>query len=81
MEDLIQQGTGLDLKERPVTKAEAGHAPRDCTDLVVSVIRGHRILPFDDPEAATLQLTDRVVVIHRASHTTPEPAERRGEFR
>ncbi|GAA2610325.1 potassium channel family protein [Streptomyces axinellae] len=81
MEDLIQQGTGLDLKERPVTKAEAGHAPRDCADLVVSVVRGHRILPFDDPEAAKLQLTDRVVVIHRASHTTPEPGERRGEFR
>ena len=35
MEDLIQQGTGLDLNERPVTKAEVGHSPRDCDDLVV----------------------------------------------
>lgn len=67
MEDLIQQGTGLDLKERPVTKAEAGRSPRECGDLVVSVVRGHRILAFDNPEAATLQLTDRVVVIHRAT--------------
>ncbi|MGI5349991.1 potassium channel family protein [Streptomyces sp. CA-250714] len=81
IEDLIQQGTGLDLKERPVTKAEAGRSPRDCADLVVSVVRGHRILAFDDPEAATLELTDRLVVIHRASPSRPEPDERRGELR
>ncbi|MDT0342237.1 potassium channel family protein [Streptomyces litchfieldiae] len=65
MEDLIQHGEGLSLRERPVTKAEAGRSPRDCEDLVVSVIRGHRLLPFDDPDAATLELTDRLVVIHR----------------
>jgi voltage-gated potassium channel len=78
IEDLIQQGSGLDLKERPVTKAEAGRSPRDCTDLIVSVVRGHRILGFDDPEAATLQLTDRLVVIHRASRPRSEPDGRRG---
>ncbi|MFD7510294.1 potassium channel family protein [Streptomyces sp. NPDC059853] len=65
MEDLIQQGTGLSLRERPVTKAEAGRSPREVDDLVVSVIRGHRLLPFDHPDAATLELTDRLVVIHR----------------
>lgn len=81
MEDLIQQGTGLDLKERPVTKAEAGHSPRECADLVVSVVRGHRILAFDEREAATLQLTDRVVVIHRASPDLREPEGRRGELK
>ncbi|GAB3119504.1 potassium channel family protein [Streptomyces calidiresistens] len=67
MEDLIQQGSGLSLKERPVTRAEAGKSPRECDDLVVSVIRGHRLLPFDDPEARTLQLQDRVVVIRRTA--------------
>lgn len=67
MEDLIHQGTGLNLTERPVTKAEAGRSPRECKDLVVSVVRGHRVLGFDDPEAATLELTDRLVVIRRAS--------------
>lgn len=81
MEDLIQQGTGLDLRERPVTKAEAGRSPRECADLVVSVVRGHRILAFDDPEAGTLQLTDRVVVINRASREMPESTDRRGEPR
>ncbi|PJF01623.1 Ion channel protein [Streptomyces carminius] len=79
MEDLIHQGTGLNLTERPVTKAEAGHSPRECRDLVVSVVRGHRVLGFDDPDAATLELTDRLVVIRRASpsSTTVIPQEPR----
>lgn len=65
MEDLIQQGDGLDLVERPVTKAEAGLGPRDTADLVVSVVRGHRVLAYDDPAIGVLQLTDRLVSIVR----------------
>lgn len=71
MEDLIQQGTGLSLNERPVTKSEVGHSPRECEDLIVTVVRGHRLLGFDNPEANELKPTDRVVVIHRSS--TPHP--------
>jgi len=67
MEDLISQGTGLRLNERPVTKAEVGRSPRECTDLVVSVVRGHRLLGYDDPEATPIQPTDRVVVILRSA--------------
>ncbi|TDC61819.1 potassium channel family protein [Streptomyces hainanensis] len=68
LEDLVQHSQGLSLRERPVTKGEAGKSPREVEDdLVVSVIRGHRLLGFDNPEAATLQLTDRLVVIHRVS--------------
>ncbi|RKN11363.1 potassium channel family protein [Streptomyces radicis] len=72
MEDLIQHSKGLSLRERPVTKAEAGRSPRETDDLVVSVIRGHQLLPFDAPDAATLELTDRLVVIQRAR---PEDAK------
>ncbi|MFD7981452.1 potassium channel family protein [Streptomyces sp. NPDC059071] len=77
MEDLIQQGTGLDLVERPVTKAEAGRSVRETDDLVVSVLRGHRLLGYDDPAASPLQLTDRVITIVRAAAVTPltTPAE------
>ncbi|MBD0734575.1 Ion channel protein [Streptomyces sp. CBMA29] len=71
MDDLITYGSGLDLIERPVTKAEAGQAPRDLHDLVVSVKRGHRLLDHDDPEAAPLLLTDRVIAIHRAGPAGP----------
>ena len=78
MEDLINRSTGLTLTERPVTKAEVGRSPRDCDDLVVCVIRGHRRLAYDDPEAAELQLMDRLVVIRHAREQArpggrPEP--------
>ncbi|MFJ6631014.1 potassium channel family protein [Streptomyces sp. NPDC091376] len=69
MEDLIQQGSGLDIVERPVIKSEVGKNVRDTDDLVVSVLRGHRLLGYDDPKASPLQLTDRLITIVRASHT------------
>ncbi|MFG2329931.1 potassium channel family protein [Streptomyces sp. NPDC048604] len=71
MEDLIQQGSGLDLVERPVTKAEVGKSVRETEDLVVSVLRGHRLLGYDDPKASPLQLTDRVITIVRAAAVGP----------
>nr|WP_229698337.1 potassium channel family protein [Wenjunlia tyrosinilytica] len=67
MEDLITSGTGLDLIERPVTKAEAGRSPRECADLVIAVKRGNRLLSYDEPEAARLELTDRVITVRRAA--------------
>ncbi|MFB6440691.1 potassium channel family protein [Streptomyces sp. NPDC056411] len=70
MEDLIQQGSGLDLVERPVVKSEVGRSVRETDDLVVSVLRGHRLLGYDDPEASPLQSTDRLITIVRAA--TPE---------
>ncbi|MGW7044395.1 potassium channel family protein [Streptomyces avermitilis] len=70
MEDLIQQGSGLDMVERPVIKAEVGKGVRETGDLVVSVVRGHRVLGYDDPAIGTLQLTDRLITIVRASPTT-----------
>ncbi|MET8247474.1 potassium channel family protein [Streptomyces sp. NPDC005202] len=67
MEDFIQQGSGLDIVERPVIKAEVGKSPRETDDLVVSVVRGHRVLGYDDPSIGTLQLTDRLITIVRAT--------------
>ncbi|MEW9517603.1 potassium channel family protein [Streptomyces tubercidicus] len=67
MEDLIQQGSGLDLVERTVVKAEVGKSVRETGDLVVSVLRGHRLLGYDDPEASPLQSTDRLITIVRAA--------------
>ncbi|MFD8803954.1 potassium channel family protein [Streptomyces sp. NPDC059597] len=71
MEDLIQQGSGLDIVERPVVRAEVGKTPREVEDLVVSVLRGHRVLGYDDPAVGTLQLTDRLITITRATPGTP----------
>ncbi|MGW2563299.1 potassium channel family protein [Streptomyces sp. NPDC001514] len=74
MEDLIQQGTGLDVIERPVTKSEVGKSVRETDDLVVSVLRGHRLLGYDDPQASPLQLTDRLIAIVRATNAPPPGA-------
>ncbi|MFF6781057.1 NAD-binding protein [Streptomyces sp. NPDC012510] len=70
MEDLIQQGSGLDIAERPVIKAEVGRSVRETDDLVVSVLRGHRVLGYDDPSIGELQLTDRLITIVRATPST-----------
>lgn len=70
MEDLIQQGSGLDMVERPVKKSEVGRGVRETEDLVVSVLRGHRLLPYDDARASPLQLTDRLITIVRAGGTS-----------
>ncbi|MEU0332122.1 potassium channel family protein [Streptomyces sp. NPDC006193] len=67
MEDLIRQGSGLDIIERPVVRGEVGKKPRETDDLVVSVVRGHRVLGYDDPTVGTLQLTDRLITIVRAT--------------
>lgn len=74
LEDLIVQGSGLDLIERPATKAEAGLLPRETDDLVVAVKRGHRLMAYDDPEVGRLEMTDRLITIARAAGppTTPE---------
>ncbi|NWF26871.1 potassium channel family protein [Streptomyces sp. PKU-EA00015] len=68
LEDLIQQGSGLDLIERPVIKAEVGRDVRETDDLVVSVLRGHRLIGYDDPAASPLQLTDRLITIVRSQN-------------
>ncbi|MFE9663020.1 MULTISPECIES: potassium channel family protein [unclassified Streptomyces] len=73
MEDLIHQGSGLDIVERPVIKAEVGLTARETEDLVVSVVRGHRVLGYDDPAIGKLQLTDRLITIARASARTGGP--------
>ncbi|MET8678414.1 potassium channel family protein [Streptomyces sp. NPDC004647] len=77
MEDLIQQGSGLDVIERPVVKSEVGRSVRDLDDLVVSVLRGHRLMGYDDPKASPLESTDRIIAIVRAKPTgQPGNAER-----
>lgn len=79
MEDLIQQGSGLDLVERPVVKSEVGKSVRETEDLVVSVLRGHRLIGYDDPAASPLQTTDRLITIVRAAPTDEqEPPGKQG---
>ena len=66
LDDLLTVGSGLDMIDRPVTAAEAGRSPRDCGDLVVSIVRGNRRLAYTDPEASVLKPTDRIIAVRRA---------------
>ncbi|TRO55750.1 TrkA family potassium uptake protein [Streptomyces sp. IB201691-2A2] len=67
MDDLIQRGSGLDLIERPTAKSEVGKGAREVEDgIVISVLRGHRLISYDQPEASSLQAEDRLITIARA---------------
>ncbi|MFE0425462.1 potassium channel family protein [Streptomyces sp. NPDC058953] len=65
LEDLMTHGRGLSLTERAVHKDEIGKTPRECADLVVAVVRRKRVLDYADPEAATMQFGDRLIIVGR----------------
>ncbi|WP_327137246.1 potassium channel family protein [Streptomyces sp. NBC_01340] len=66
LEDLMTYGSGLDLVERPVTNDEVGRSPRECTDLVVAVVRGKAVFDYTEPQTASLQAGDHVISIRQA---------------
>jgi voltage-gated potassium channel len=65
LEDLLSVGAGLDITERHVGEAEHGkrlgtfatEAP------IIAVLRGARVLRFDDEEIGALQSGDRLVCL------------------
>ncbi|WP_370091969.1 TrkA family potassium uptake protein [Streptacidiphilus sp. MAP12-20] len=76
LDDLLTVGHGLDVIDRPVTRAEVGRSPQDCGDLVIAVVRGRRRLTYSDPEVAVLRPEDRVIAIHRSDvHRSDAVAE------
>ncbi len=89
LEDLMDTGRGLEVVERPISRAELGLSPADVQsagDLVLAVVRGDEVIRFDQGAVRVFQPGDRVVVIRkahegaappRASATTPaKPAAR-----
>ena len=64
LEDLLTVGQGLDLVERPVAEEEVGAlADLRGRDPVVAVLRGERLMRFDDPDAQQLERGDRLVYL------------------
>ncbi len=72
VEDLMDAGRGLEVIERPITRAELGLAPGDVQDkegeLVLAVVRGHEVHRFDESSVRVFQQGDRVVVIRQSTH-------------
>jgi voltage-gated potassium channel len=64
LEDLLAVGEGLDIVEREVGPDEVGaRTSADPAELLVAVVRGSRLLRFDDPEARALQAGDRLLCL------------------
>ncbi len=66
MEDLLDAGRGLEVIERPITRAELGMAPTDLDahgQIVLAVIRGGVAHRFDTDSIGRLVNGDRLVVI------------------
>jgi voltage-gated potassium channel len=64
LEDLLSVGRGIDLVEREITAADVGplrslDEPRP----VLAVVRGGRLLAFDDPESQSLRVGDHLVLV------------------
>lgn len=69
LEDLMDTGRGLEVVERPISRAELGLSPADIQsrgDLVLAVVRGEDVIRFDQRGVRVFQPGDRVVVIRKA---------------
>ena len=69
IEDLMDTGRGLEVVERPISRAELGLTPADVQsagDLVLAVVRGAEVIRFDQGAVRVFQPGDRVVVIRKA---------------
>ena len=69
LEDLMNTGKGLEVVERPITRAELGRAPADVQDegdLVLAVVRADEVIRFDQGAIRVFQPGDRIVVIRKA---------------
>ncbi len=70
VEDLMDTGRGLEVVERPISRAELGLAPADVQaegELVLAVVREGVVHRFDAQAIRVFQAGDRIVVI-RGSH-------------
>ncbi len=78
VEDLMDPGQGLEVVERPITRAELGLAPSDVEaegELVLAVVREGQVHRFDAGVVRVFQKDDRVVVIRQArAEVASQPA-------
>jgi voltage-gated potassium channel len=61
--DLLDHGRGLDLFERPVSRAEVGIPARAAGGTVIAVMRAGQVLASDDSRAARLEEGDQLILV------------------
>ncbi|MEW2358772.1 NAD-binding protein [Spirillospora sp. NPDC029432] len=69
IEDLLEQGAGLDLVERDIREREIGGPIGAVGEPAIAIVRDGRALPYDDAACARLEPGDRLIVA-RSSHRT-----------
>jgi voltage-gated potassium channel len=65
LEDLLNVGSGIDLVEREVRQEEEGRPVAEVSpgEPVLGIIRGGRLMRFDDDRIATVRAGDRVICL------------------
>ncbi|TDE30233.1 potassium channel family protein [Actinomadura sp. 6K520] len=77
IEDLLDQGSGLDLAERDVLADEIGGPVGAVREPVLAVVRDGRLLPFDHPVCGSLAAGDRLIIVRskrQAGASAADPA-------
>ncbi|MEU5881593.1 NAD-binding protein [Spirillospora sp. NPDC047279] len=75
IEDLLDQGSGLDLIEREVTVDELGKPLRAIREPALALVREGRTLPYDHRDCRMLQRGDRVIVVRSKGRDEDEDEE------
>jgi voltage-gated potassium channel len=73
MEDLLTQGTGLEVAERDLLVNEVGKSPQSLPDQVIAVVRDEKVYRYFDPVVTQMARGDRLVVVRPAKETPWAP--------
>jgi len=73
MEDLLTQGTGLEVAERDLLVTEVGKSPQALPDQVIAVVRDEKVYRYFDPVVTQMARGDRLVVVRPAKETPWAP--------
>jgi voltage-gated potassium channel len=68
--DLLVQGNGLHLVDRPVRREEVGTSPVDCDDLILAAVRDGELLRYD--RIGRFATGDRLIEVQSRSTPTPD---------
>lgn len=63
IEDLLTPDEGFVIAERDVERKEVGGSPKHLVDIVLGVVRDHRLMRVDDPEVDALEEGDRLLYV------------------
>lgn len=79
MEDLLVQGSGLELVERVPQTREVGEDLSECSGMVLGVVRHGKVRLYNEPDLGPVRPDDRLVVVAAKSERDGDGDGSRGE--